>query len=419
MENTMSSDRFKGAKGQTPFRCARRGSKDIINWLLFKAALPITLLCRGIKIAKILVCAILLVPTTALFSQNRSPQVKVFLVSRTQPKSVGGEAQLFADYFQGEVSERMQDKYPCAELMPEAGLGVVLQNNKERELLGSDTTEDMQTLAGAIGAKYLIRLTVTPMGSGQVMLSAKMMNLSKVTVQESMTTISKGGEAAADAIEALAQQFVDSLGSLSQFSKEKCVPTNRWAGTIKYKLFKDKESTSESPAPNDGTMSSTITTSTNHDISVQVGWTGKAQVTVNIIESTSEHKVVKRLINCARRGYSYKSAGMDKMTRMENNVNQMVEATVGVGTQKGRYSISVNAPVKFSGTWKYTENTSFDGGCDKPSSEGKGPLSGPWPFEFYFPSIEGTQTKPESLSGSFKDALGGEVSWSLKRTPMR
>jgi len=221
-----------------------------------------------------------------------------------------------------------------------------MELTKDRELLGADTTEDMQAIAGAVGRKYLISLTVMPVGSDQVNLSAKRMDVFKGSLQENMSKMSNRGDAALDAIDALAEQFVNSLGSLSQFSKGKCVPTNQWAGTISYKSANSRESTSGGPTVNDGTESSTITNTNNFDIRVKLGWTGKAQATVNIKESINEHKTVKSLINCARRGYSYKSAGMDKVTQNESSIDQTVDVTVNVRVQKGRYIIGVSISIR-------------------------------------------------------------------------
>jgi hypothetical protein len=96
----------------------------------------------------ILFCSILLAPLVAL-SQGGFATMMVH--SRTIPASAKGETQLLADYLESQIGKLLMDKYPCAKLTPSSAVRDTLDLNRQRQLLGSDTDQDMQSLAQGIG----------------------------------------------------------------------------------------------------------------------------------------------------------------------------------------------------------------------------------------------------------------------------
>jgi hypothetical protein len=203
----------------------------------------------------ILFWSILLAPLLAL---SQGGFATMMTHTRTIPASAKGETQLLADYLESQIAIMLMDKYPCAKPTPLSAVRDTLDLNRQRALLGSDIDQDMQSLAQAIGVKYLITITVTELGSGGVAMNASFMNANTGKTQQRAGNVAGGGEAAFDAAEAFARQFVDSLANLPQFSKSNCDPTNPWAGTITYRLAQHHEDNSERKA---GSGEGTITTS--------------------------------------------------------------------------------------------------------------------------------------------------------------
>jgi hypothetical protein len=369
----------------------------------------------------VLPCIILLAPVAAL-PQFGPASMMVF--SHTQPASAGGDAKLLADFLEGQVTKLLMDKYPCAQPTRASDVSNVLDHNRQRELLGTDTEEDMNTLAGSLGVKYLVSLTVTQMGSGQFAMSASMMSAGTAQSQARSGTVAGGGEAAFDAAEAFAKQFVDSLGSLSQFSKSNCEPTNPWTGTITYKLLKnDDKNDSRKTGDQTGTISSTYKTSIDYDVSIKIGWTGRPQATIIANELSNSEEVGEKRIDCSRATIAkhppeWKSAGWDFVTRIKQNAYDNVVASVSVVIEMGRYKLNLSVP-EIRGTTTYTEHKHADGGCGKPSDKDQGPLEMPWRLQILFPPVDNPLQKPDQIQGRDTDYRGGILTWNLTRTPMR
>jgi len=127
----------------------------------------------NMKTLCILFWSILLAPLVAL-SQGGFATMMTY--TRTIPASAKGETQLLADYLESQIGTMLMDKYPCAKPTPFSAVGDTLDLNRQRQLSGQDTDADMQSLAQAIGVKYLVTITVTEMGTGGVAMTASMMN---------------------------------------------------------------------------------------------------------------------------------------------------------------------------------------------------------------------------------------------------
>jgi hypothetical protein len=378
------------------------------------------------KTLHILFCSVLLAPMVAL---SQSKPVTIFINTATKPASAGGETKLFADSFEGQVSQQLRDKYPCAQTTSAADVGAVLDWDRQRELMGGDIGDaELKDIAGSVGAKYLISLTVTELGSGQLSLKASMVDTTTTPLQTqaNSTSITSGGEAAYDAIKALATQFVDSLSGLSQFSKENCNPTNQWTGTITYHLDAhppdQKGERTSSAGDGKGTVAWTFTTSDYCDVTIHVGWTGRPQATIVATNSENSEEVAKIRIDCGRpsivRTPVWKSAGWRELILSESTASGNGEASVSVTLADGRYRIALGVP-EIEGTVKITRHKHYDGGCGKPNDTNPAPIEVPWKIKKPLPIIDKPLGKPDKLKGGDTDAFGGIITWDLTRTPMR
>jgi hypothetical protein len=372
----------------------------------------------------ILSFSILLAPAMAL-SQG-GPQT-ILLNSGTQPASPGKNASTYADYFEGQVAKMLQDEYPCAQLATASGIAAVLQLKREQALLGGDYG-DLSVLAGAVGARYVINLTVTDDGSGPVGLNATMMNNTSPQPLAKSSSVTSDGEAALDAIEALAKQFVGSLSSLAPFSKSKCNPTNPWAGTITFHLKQTPPADINTRPAVSGNGKGTVTTTTTHtvddQVSIRVGWTGSPQATIIMKESFNTEEKASVQMDCGRptiasHAPDLRSAGWDHVELMEETAGDDIAAVVSVKIANGRYTIKLNVPA-IQGEIKRTLRKHDDGGCGNPKDDNPEPSKYVWDQAMVLlPVIDQPLYKPNVLHDSQDDGYGGKVTWNLTRTPMK
>jgi hypothetical protein len=351
----------------------------------------------------------------------------VLISTHIQPPPTGKTALSYAAYFEEVVESLLQAQYPCMSLTSTSGIAAVLKLKSEQALLGVDPG-DLSTVAGALGAKYVIDLTITDTGSGPVGLTATM--TSNATLQKlamnSSSAAAGNPDAVLDAIEALAKQFVDSLSSVPQFSPGKCNPTNPWAGTITYRLKQSPPAAVDAhPAiSGKGTVTTTTTNTVDDQISIRMGWTGPPRAEIMLAESYKTEEVGAVQMDCGRptiasNQHNYKSGGWDHMELMENFAYEEVGATVSVEIANGRYKITLHAP-PIQGQAERTVRKHNDGGCGTPNDDNSGPTDYSWDnATVTLPMIDQPLDKPDTLLGSETDAFGGEVFWNLKRTPMR
>jgi hypothetical protein len=373
------------------------------------------------KIRFLLFCGVLLGPMVAL---SRGGPASILVSTVTRPASAGKDSQAIADYFESQVVKMLLDKYPCAQPLTASDVHGLLDWERQRDLLVSDADADLTAIAGSVGAKYVISLTVTELGSGQLSLQASMMNGTDAQTQARGGTVTSGGDAALDAVEATAKQFVDGLSSLSQFSKAKCNPTNHWTGTITYHLAEKKNETTEGTVVGltMGTATTTLITSNNYDVTIHIGWTGRPQATIIANNSSNTEEVAKIQIDCGRSSLVHtpvwKSAGWRHVTLWENTASGSCEASVSVTLANGRFQISMDVP-EVEGKMKITQRKHFDGGCAKPTDDNPDPMELPWKIKRSLPVIDRPLGKPGELKGGDTDAFGGTVTWNLTQTPMR
>ena len=333
----------------------------------------------------------------------------------------------YADYFEGQVAKLLMDEYPCAQVATGSGLGAVLQFKRAQRLLGADEG-DLSTLLGAVGARYVIELMVTDDGSGPVRLNATMKNSATSQPLEESSSVTSDGDAALDAIEALAKQFVDSLTSLAPFSKSKCNPTNPWAGTITYHLKQsppaDVNVRNAISGNGKGTVTQTMTHNVDDQVSIRIGWTGSPQATIIMKESSNTEEKAIVQMDCGRptivsNAPDLRSGGWDHVELMEETAGDDVAATVSVTIANGRYTIKLNVPA-IQGTVKRTLHNHNDGGCGKPNDDNPEPKNYNWDNAMVIlPVIDQPLYKPNVLNDSQDDGNGGKATWNLTRTPMK
>jgi hypothetical protein len=342
----------------------------------------------------ILSCSILYATTVALCQGG--PQT-IMIVSRTVPPSTKGEAILFADAFQTQVVGLLQDEYPCAQIFTRDDVAAVLQLKREQVLLDTDTDTSLESLAGAVGAKYLISLTVIENGSGQVGLNATMMNGANSQPLAKSGTVTSGGEAALDAIAPLAKKFVDGLSSLKQFSKANCTPTNPWSGTISY-VRNDHKSDKTTPNMD-------VEQTAHYDVQIFIPWAGSPRFEIDATENSTEEEspaCYHTLAIIAKSAFSEAPGG------------------VSISFDEGKISLVVNFPNVVGKMTITRDHTEAGGSCNSDPHNGHIETKGPWSIQLTpLTAVKATIPSSDNQSDSFTDPWGGKLTWKLKRTPMK
>jgi hypothetical protein len=366
-----------------------------------------------------------IIASTAALCQSGTQNV--LISTHIQPPPTGNSALAYADYFEAQVESLLQAQYPCINMTSTSGIAEVLKLKRDQALLGVDPG-DLSSVAGALGARYLIDLTITDTGSGQVGLTATMMNSATLQKLAMDSSAAPAGDpdAVLDAIEALAKQFVDSLGGMTAFSPGKCNPTNLWWGTITYRLKQSPPAAVDAhqAISGKGTVTTTTTNTVDDRVSIRIGWTDQPRAEILLRESYKTEEVGAVQMDCARptiasNQHDFRSGGWDHMELMDHFAYEEVGAAVSVTISNGRYKITLNAP-SIQGQVERTVRNHNDGGCGTPNDDNSGPTQYSWDNAMVtLPMIDRPLNKPDTLFGFQDDAFGGEVFWNLKRTPMR
>jgi len=165
--------------------------------------------------------ALALVAASALSAQ-KSPSV--IIQSHSQK---GTDAETVAKYLENQIESILLDQYPCIDVVADKELGAMADNERQRELLGSGDDNFLTNMAGAMGAQYVITVTVTSSGS-QTFMSASANNTANgQPINKDAKVTGTDKQALADA-DALAREFVSGLSALTS----QC--NAHWTGTITY-----------------------------------------------------------------------------------------------------------------------------------------------------------------------------------------
>ena len=269
---------------------------------------------------------------------------------------------LDSEFFNG-----LRKKFPCASSLSNADVNIMLDLERQKELLGAGDMDQLSNIAEAMKSDYLVSLSVTVL-ENTTTISAFIVKKGQDKVI-SRTVESVPTEDAINAAKRVAKKLIDDLYQYnSQLCREKT-----WTGTIKIEQHTyEKLLNADDPSKPGG--------STKSDLSVQCEVNNDvAQCTVN---------------------YS------DQLTGPESNATTVASCTcqadVSISVFDGKTSISVGMV-----TANGTSSGNFAGGGF--SSEITMPLGG-WSVD----AAIGTSTQSDSSSGSVTQG-DLTITWSLTK----
>ena len=308
-----------------------------------------------------------------------------------------GETLLVGDYLQGQVEKMIKQEFPCAAFAAYDDIGVVLNHQRERDLLGGNVDEDMEALASAMGIyDYVISLQVTP-ASGRTALHASCISLkTSKPVAMDIVLSGTGGEAALDSVPDFARKFVQKLAYL-----EPCPYKGPVHVTVKSK--RNKEEKEEYPVYCNQLdqmykKNTKITKTTDTDWSLQK--TGRRSASGTVTHQNHESTEVVEENGCytcpsgrqGARTFTQKSTattaidGLSEESRREGKAQKDARITLKFN-EDGTFTVEISATSR-DGTRQERIEEKAEGTCDTKSPppkvvEGKVniPLPGKWgPF---------------------------------------
>lgn len=159
----------------------------------------------------------------------------VFVITQTRTNNDAG---VVADYLAGEISEGIQDNFPCVDYSSPEDVKAVLDAARDRQLLTGDelTQEQLAEIGGAIGARYVVLVSATVLPNGQTIVTAKLLDTKTSTTIANESETAANAEAAFDNVDSVTKKIMQSF---SKIFKNKCEP--HWTGTISFTWKKEKK----------------------------------------------------------------------------------------------------------------------------------------------------------------------------------
>jgi hypothetical protein len=364
----------------------------------------------------ILFFSIFLAPMTAL-SGWKDVKDTIFVRHDQKPEYAGKEAADVAEALVSAIEYQIKITYPCAQTINESDLSNLLEYERNKELLTSESP-DLESIASASDANYVLYVRVSPSGSGQYSANASISKTNAKAEGAKSGASIKSGSAMRDSIQAAAKQFVDSMKDLA-FAKGDCSPTNFWTGTITYKRsINDVKTNTEPTVVGDGKVTTTTKKILSHSVLVRIGLKGKPMGYFTLFEAWISNEKAERRINCQRNFGDQKpnwhNWGWDNTTVSRKQAVMQKAADASIAISKDRYQIRVSFPT-IVGENEISETKHLDEGCGTAEDKRSNPIKLPYDATISVPLVDMPIQNPNQLQGSMKDSLGGTLSWSLTK----
>lgn len=276
----------------------------------------------------------------------------VFIINQTTTNNAAG---VVADYLAGEIGKGIQDKFPCVDYSSPENVKAVLDAMRDKQLLtGELSQEQLASIGGAIGARYLVLVSVTVLPNGQTIVSARLLDTKTTTTIADESETAANAEAAFDNAESVTRKI---LQSFSKIFKNRCEP--HWTGSItQTRLVQTATKTEKSGA----TSQKSETTSKNLSATVTIvlqpmtlGFSGRSGTQARVTQNYSfidEYGWTQTTeVPCREPGrntYLKKITTDFKRTTTENGGGFGVETVFIRFYDDGRYTVytMVNKPIK-------------------------------------------------------------------------
>lgn len=276
----------------------------------------------------------------------------VFIINQTTTNNAAG---VVADYLGGEIGEALQNQYPCVDYSSPENVKAVLDAMRDKQLLtGELSQEQLAAIGGAIGARYVVLVSVTVLPNGQTILTARLLDTKTGSTIANESETAENAEAAFENAESITKKLMQHFAKIF---KNRCEA--HWTGSINFtKVIQVSEKTEKAGPKSQINETKSKNLSATASILLQpmiLGFSGKfatqARVTQNyrFIDEFGWNQTAE--IPCREPGrntYYKKVSGDFKNTRTETGSGADVVSVFVTIFEDGRYSIYASGfkPVK-------------------------------------------------------------------------
>ena len=316
----------------------------------------------------IIICLLLLTFSSVLPADDKA---RFFIATSAAGDSSGRIAEPYLAYFETNVFNLLQSKYPCVVINSSSTVKALLDHERERQLLGSGDDNAISNIGQSLGCKYLISLKVSVMQNTAI-VTAFCMDQKEAKVLSRSTGTAQHGGAALDAVEKVSQELIDGL---------KYYEICPFKGTLKVKVlgtFKDNQK-EEYPVycnSGDGMFRSTTTIDNYSENNWTINKVGKNSAHGNVEFNIHEEKKIDEEDACHKcesgkqgiRTYSENTTSYSSMSGLskesESNGVKIDDARVTITfLDNGTYTIRIKA-ASTQGQLKTKKEIIAHGQCD-------------------------------------------------------
>jgi hypothetical protein len=156
---------------------------------------------------------ILILLMLSIIPASKAEKIQFFLTWSVQVENEAerGKLDLFCDHFEYKFYQGIEKYLPCATKTSFRNIVSILDNERERLLLGGPENESLLSdLAGAVGAQYLVSLRMTQMGQS-VIMNVKCIKTTEAKTLVNVLDQAPLNEDAFEVITSFTEKFFDDL----------------------------------------------------------------------------------------------------------------------------------------------------------------------------------------------------------------
>jgi hypothetical protein len=281
----------------------------------------------------------LLLPLFAVCAFGQGAGDSVFIINQTTTNNSAG---VVADYLAGEIGEGLQNQFPCVDYSSPEDVKAVLDALRDKQLLtGELSQEQLADIAGAIGARYVVLVSVTVLPNGQTIVTARLLDTKTTGTIANESETAATPEAAFDTAESLAKKMMQSFAKIF---KNRCEP--HWTGSVTHtRLIQMSETENRKTSSN--TKSKNLSATANIVLQpMTLGFSGRSSTEARVTQNYRylEEYISKQAaeIPCREPGrntYYKKVTGEFKKVLVENGSGADVVTVFIRFYDDGRYTI--------------------------------------------------------------------------------
>ena len=182
---------------------------------------------RGWRCILLIIALLLPIVAAAQASKSMFVSVQAKQDSAATAKYGAGKADGIAGMLEKLIDDALEKKFPCATVLDRNDVGALLGLAKMRELLGNGDDSALESIGAAVGAGYLVSVSVQENGdsvsiNGAVLDSTKSKGITALSRQ---TTVSSAGTTTYGSLQQYAQNLVNGISGGPQ-----C--TGYWKGSV-------------------------------------------------------------------------------------------------------------------------------------------------------------------------------------------